>query len=189
MKYAVGFVIISMWGSVSAGPPRKVVICHIPPGNPSNFHDISVSSKAVPAHLAHGDHEGSCTENCEALCTDNDPCTIDYDKEATTCVCSTADHREPLDCNGGQCDPETGGCIDPVCEVLGGKDECTGNCEDTVSGPSYTDENDDAACLDFCTTNRAEHGPGCCETTTIGTGKGGDNCVFRYGSGFSVNCP
>ena len=39
------------------GPPddqyqEKVLICHIPPGNPGNEHTISVSVNAVPAHLA-----------------------------------------------------------------------------------------------------------------------------------------
>ena len=43
------------------GPPddqyeEKVLICHIPPGNPENAHTISVSVNAVPAHLAHGDY-------------------------------------------------------------------------------------------------------------------------------------
>lgn len=33
----------------------KVSVCHIPPGNPSNAHIISVGPPAVPAHLAHGD--------------------------------------------------------------------------------------------------------------------------------------
>ncbi|HJS49886.1 MAG TPA: hypothetical protein VJ745_06140 [Gaiellaceae bacterium] len=33
----------------------KVLICHIPPGNPGNAHIISVSVNAVPAHVAHGD--------------------------------------------------------------------------------------------------------------------------------------
>ena len=47
------------------GPPddqyaEKVLICHIPPGNPENAHTISVSVNAVPAHLAHGDTEGPC---------------------------------------------------------------------------------------------------------------------------------
>ena len=47
------------------GPPddqyaEKVLICHIPPGNPGNEHTISVSVNAVPAHLAHGDHLGPC---------------------------------------------------------------------------------------------------------------------------------
>jgi type II secretory pathway pseudopilin PulG len=38
----------------------KVTICHIPPGNPNNAHDIQVSQNSVPAHLAHGDTVGPC---------------------------------------------------------------------------------------------------------------------------------
>jgi len=38
----------------------KVLICHVPPGNPGNRHEISVSPSAVPAHLAHGDNVGPC---------------------------------------------------------------------------------------------------------------------------------
>ncbi len=34
---------------------NKVQICHVPPGNPANFHTITVSEKALPAHLGHGD--------------------------------------------------------------------------------------------------------------------------------------
>ena len=50
------------------GPPddqyeEKVLICHIPPGNPENAQTISVSVNAVPAHLAHGDTEGPCPED------------------------------------------------------------------------------------------------------------------------------
>ena len=36
-------------------PSGKVLICHVPPGNPSNTHAIWVSPHAVNAHLAHGD--------------------------------------------------------------------------------------------------------------------------------------
>ena len=39
---------------------HKVLICHIPPGNPQNAHTISVDQSAVPAHLAHGDTLGPC---------------------------------------------------------------------------------------------------------------------------------
>jgi hypothetical protein len=39
---------------------KKVTICHIPPGNPSNAHTIRVSENAVDAHLAHGDELGKC---------------------------------------------------------------------------------------------------------------------------------
>jgi hypothetical protein len=45
----------------SAGGVPKVTICHIPPGNPENAHEITVGAPAVPAHLAHGDLVGSCT--------------------------------------------------------------------------------------------------------------------------------
>jgi hypothetical protein len=38
----------------------KVVVCHVPPGNPENPVTIEVAEPAVPAHLAHGDTEGAC---------------------------------------------------------------------------------------------------------------------------------
>jgi hypothetical protein len=38
----------------------KVVVCHVPPGNPENPVTIEVGETAVPAHLAHGDTEGAC---------------------------------------------------------------------------------------------------------------------------------
>ncbi len=41
-------------------PQAKVVICHIPPGNPGNRHTIEVGQPAVPAHMAHGDTMGAC---------------------------------------------------------------------------------------------------------------------------------
>ncbi len=41
-------------------PSKKVYICHIPSGNPSNAHTISVSVNAVADHLAHGDLLGPC---------------------------------------------------------------------------------------------------------------------------------
>ena len=36
------------------------IICHIPPGNPSNAHTITVNPAAVNAHLNHGDTLGEC---------------------------------------------------------------------------------------------------------------------------------
>jgi hypothetical protein len=40
----------------------KVLVCHVPPGNPENPVTIEVGESAVPAHLAHGDTEGACPE-------------------------------------------------------------------------------------------------------------------------------
>ena len=45
--------------NASAGN-SKVVICHIPPGNPDQEQPMSVPPSAVGAHLGHGDHLGVC---------------------------------------------------------------------------------------------------------------------------------
>lgn len=43
--------------------PRKVLVCHIPPGNPANAHTICVSNHAVSAHQSHhGDPIGACLD-------------------------------------------------------------------------------------------------------------------------------
>lgn len=39
---------------------EKVTLCHIPPGNPSAKHTISVGRSAASAHLRHGDFLGAC---------------------------------------------------------------------------------------------------------------------------------
>jgi hypothetical protein len=39
---------------------EKITICHIPNGDPSKAHDITVGASAVSAHVAHGDTFGPC---------------------------------------------------------------------------------------------------------------------------------
>ncbi len=46
---------------------NKVLVCHIPPGNPGNAHTICISANGVPAHLAHGCTLGSCTTVPDSL--------------------------------------------------------------------------------------------------------------------------
>ncbi|MFV9646532.1 MAG: hypothetical protein ACNYWU_11980 [Desulfobacterales bacterium] len=75
----------------------KITVCHVPPGNPSNFHDITISENALQAHLDHGDFVGSCLENCAALCDDGDACTQDYVTENGECVC--LEQHPPVDCD------------------------------------------------------------------------------------------
>lgn len=36
------------------------MVCHVPPGNPENQHNICISPSAVPAHLAQGCYLGTC---------------------------------------------------------------------------------------------------------------------------------
>lgn len=54
-------LITDSWENITtvAGP---VTICHIPPGDPNAMHTIIVNVSAVPAHLAHGDFVGECSE-------------------------------------------------------------------------------------------------------------------------------
>lgn len=33
----------------------KITICHVPPGNPDNCHEITISMNALQTHLNHGD--------------------------------------------------------------------------------------------------------------------------------------
>lgn len=114
----------------------KVQICHVPPGNPDNFHTITVSDNAVQAHLGHGDLLGACFEHCEQLCDDGNACTIDACDDAEHCVAT----HPPVSCDDGNlctvdsCDPATGCAATPkVCQdgALCTVDTCdplTGNC-------------------------------------------------------------
>ena len=57
---------LSLFGSDGfAQGNAKVQVCHAPPDDPSNFQTISVTEKALPAHLAHGDTSGSCDAACD----------------------------------------------------------------------------------------------------------------------------
>ncbi len=55
-----------IWGQTGCNndPPvetnGKVIICHLPPGNPGNQQTLQVSPSSVKAHLAHGDWIGNC---------------------------------------------------------------------------------------------------------------------------------
>lgn len=42
------------------GSEKTVTVCHVPPGNPSAAHTITVGESALKAHLGHGDSEGAC---------------------------------------------------------------------------------------------------------------------------------
>jgi len=50
---------------------KKVLVCHIPPGNPANAHEICVGEPAVAAHVKnHGDVVGPCPPSSPPPSTD-----------------------------------------------------------------------------------------------------------------------
>ena len=57
LSVAIGVVVLP----ISAFAQRtRVLVCHVPPGNPSNAQSLSLPESAVQAHLAHGDAFGRC---------------------------------------------------------------------------------------------------------------------------------
>ncbi len=107
-------VLAIVFGAASA-QAAKVEVCHIPPGNPENWHTISVSTNAEQAHLKHGDLAGSCLENCETLCDDGDACTQDVEADPDQCICLAT--PQPVDCDddnpctADSCDSSLGACV------------------------------------------------------------------------------
>ena len=54
---------------------NKVVVCHLPPGNPANMQTICISVNAVPAHVPL--HGGDFLGPCGAVCGVNNARPID----------------------------------------------------------------------------------------------------------------
>ena len=112
----VGFGTFLVAGAATAAN-QKVTLCHVPPGNPSNAHEIVVSESALRGHFRNhpGDQGGPCTTGCQNAgdCNDAKPCTIDVCNADGTC-----DNTQPADCDDGNvctvnaCDPQTG-CVNP----------------------------------------------------------------------------
>jgi hypothetical protein len=119
---------------------KRVTICHVPPGNPSNQHTISVGEPAVSAHLAHGDALGPCSAGCgsdPSVCDDRDACTSDFCTEDGQCghefVSCDDDNACTLDwcdalvgcvalptegapCDDGNACTSGDACIGPICQ-------------------------------------------------------------------------
>lgn len=49
------FILVSFQHEKKVIVGDKVTLCHLPPGNPTNHHLISVSVNAAASHLVHGD--------------------------------------------------------------------------------------------------------------------------------------
>lgn len=116
LKCLMAGAILLLTQSILAAP-SKVQICHLPPGNPGNFHTITVSEKALGAHLAHGDFSGPCSAYSEILCDDGNICTIDaLDPETETCLNEhpPVNCDDDLLCTADSCDPAIGCQYAPI---------------------------------------------------------------------------
>ena len=121
MKINIWKVIAAIAISIFIGIPSanagqaKVVLCHISPNNPTNFHTIVVSENAVDTHLNHGDLLGACEISAEERCDDGNLCTIDAFIPGTV----ECDNSEPVVCNdqisctNDACEPGRG-CVSNV---------------------------------------------------------------------------
>lgn len=108
----------------------KMEICHIPPSEPNSRHTITVTDKSLEAHLSHGDLVGSCAQNCEILCNDNNACTIDSCAEGSD-QCTPVAEREIMDCDDN---------------VACTRDSCDANFQSCVNQPDHTLCNDGELC-------------------------------------------
>jgi len=96
--------------AVAAG--TKIDVCHVPPGNPDNYHTISINDNALSAHVAHGDLLDSCNALCANLCDDGDACTIDDTGDCEIAGCPV--ERLPVDCD------DSNACTSDSCDSLDG---------------------------------------------------------------------
>ncbi len=133
-----GFIILMALFALTApaawAGDNKVQVCHIPPGNPANFHTITISENALPAHLGHGDLAGACFAYCDSLCSDGNACTIDACDASEHCVST----HPPVNCDDGNlcttdtCDPATGCASVP--KICMDADNCTVDACDPLTG-------------------------------------------------------
>ena len=108
----------------------------MPPGNPANFHTITISENALQAHLGHGDLAGACFAHCDTLCSDGNACTIDACDASEHCIYT----HPPVNCDDSKlcttdsCDPATGcanvakTCLDNNLCTVDACDPVTGSC-------------------------------------------------------------
>ena len=105
-------LLLGMASFASAAPAAKIEVCHFPPGNPDNFHTITISEKAFSAHLAHGDLGEACNALCATICDDGNKCTIDDTADCEEVGCPTS--STPVDCN------DQNGCTADSCDIASG---------------------------------------------------------------------
>ncbi len=171
------WVVLLMASAANAGN-QSVTLCHVPPGEPGNFHEIVVSEKAVNSHLAKhaGDRVGTCQQRCESTgaCDDANACTIDACNPDGTCENSQAvDCADGNDCTLDACDPQSG-CVNPpvpdadavVCDdgnSCSANDACVGGACTGTSVESCCAGDSDCPASDACATRFCDDATSSCK--------------------------
>ncbi len=123
--------------STAAAGANKVSICHVPPGNPDNLHTISISEKAVEAHLAENplDYEGECNVP-DASCSEEDsnllidPAFLEEDGALAMCGNDSKGNKNKL----ARCLSEEVGISESCGDCYGDFSKCwEKTCEDICS--------------------------------------------------------
>ncbi len=170
---------LSMCGSASEG---KVAVCHVPPGNPDNFHTIWISEEAVEAHLAEHplDYEGGCNELGTGCSEEDsllleDPAFLEEDGALTMCGNKSKCYEKINKKKFAECLSEEVGISESCADCYGSYSECWAETYAEVS----------ESCADVCSPESDDH-EACvsCMTTT-------SSCFadFEFCAGFTYPAP
>jgi len=116
------------------GCGHPVKVCHIPPSDPTSFQTLTVDQSTASGHYSHGDMPGSCSDHCDQLCDDGNPCTVDACDSSGRCKST----HPPVNCDDGNrctvdsCNPATG-CMN-VPKSCSDGNLCTGDRCDRYTG-------------------------------------------------------
>jgi hypothetical protein len=168
-------VFVSAFLLFAAQNAFATTVCHIPPDDPQNAHTISVSERAVPAHLNHGDCEGECPCRVEP-CGDG-TCDASIGESCGTC---TQDCGTCVVCGNGSCDASVGEscetceqdcgpcstCGNGICDNGESDDDCAQDCGCGAPGQTCNSD-DDAPAGCFCDDICFGHGDCCADACDV----------------------
>ena len=138
-------------GSAEGAQKPKVTICHFPPGNPSNVHQITVGAAAVTAHVTNH-HDAVCADGASNCC---------FESGSSPSVCTSfASDVDNCGACGNVCTVGTA-CVGGACEcTTPGTTLCAGACVN-----EQEDENNCGACGNVCTASQVCTAGTCTEKT------------------------
>ena len=192
----VSMLVWSQYSEAGIGRPGKVTICH--KADSEKYFQITVSTRALPAHLQHGDcvmnDDLACTvDSCDRdlgcihapdneTCDDGDACTADSCDPASGCVNTAISCDDGNLCTTDSCDPASGcqyadnivcgdGLVCPPEQCESDADCAVGFfCNDCICTEEQAPECNGATCLTFISCNPTS---GCTDPVCATTDAGG----------------